>query len=471
MITQKDIKDLPLFKCLFVNGKVIGTQTDVSIEKKVLGSIIIDLRSIDQVIGVIGINYNVFSDKKHVLIYKAIKRLYDDAEPIDLKTVIYELKNTNLLEKAGGEHYVIELTTIVDSSAHSEYYSRILMQLYVKRLSICLANSTIQNIDQTDVFDLLRVYEYVMDHMNNSLQKSRAISTKEAGVDYLEYVEKRKKTPPIYTGFIEIDELLGDLMTGETHLIGSHSGYGKSAFALNVMVNMAIHQHIPCLYLSFEMNKLLLMQRLMATINDHSFSEIRKLKNEDKIAELLKPVQEAPIHIYDRCDTELSEIIRVIKKQVRTEGVKVVFVDYLQIINAEGSTEAQQHEKLSKVSLALKSVSAKLDIYIFIIVQLNNKASRETEAERLKTSQIDKIRGSGQIAMDASSYIGLRGTIGDPIVQVFVEKSRNGQINIEPLLVHFNATNQKFTTYNKLLQKPYEYQNNDVKTKLSNGTF
>jgi len=215
----------------------------IDLEEAVLGAMLIDKKGVDDVIDIL--HPEVFYKPAHQYIYQAIFHLFNAAEPIDLLTVSNRLRKEGLLESAGGDYYLINLTQKVSSSAHVEFHARIILQKYIQRQLISISSEIIRNsYDETiDVFDLLDEAETkLFDITQGNLKKSSeaAENLVEQALKKIEEISNKEGMSGVPTGFEKVDNITSGWQPSDLVVIAARPGMGKTAFVMSMAKNIAI---------------------------------------------------------------------------------------------------------------------------------------------------------------------------------------------------------------------------------------
>lgn len=382
---------------------------DVSLEKKVLGSLMIDTRTIDLIMEMVT-EEEIFSEPKHQHVYATIKSLYQRSRPIDLKTVLFDLKEAGKLDQAGGEHYVIGLTATVDSAAHSDYYGRILLQYFIRRRLLTLAVEMERDAydDTTDVFDLLdkaerMIFETSEIHIKNSvLHLDRILDRTLKEIDELRENKQQDGVNGVPAGFMEIDELTNGWQPSDLIVVAARPGMGKTAFALSMIKTLVVDRKIPVAFFSLEMSSEQIAMRLLSSTTAIPQHSIRSGKLQGYEHTALKDkadeLRSAPLYIDDTPNIALFELKAKIRRLVSKQKVRLLIIDYLQLIKASTQKASfNREQEIASISRELKVIAKELKIPVIALAQL----SRAVEGRPNKRPMLSDLRESGAIEQDA----------------------------------------------------------------------
>lgn len=407
---------------------------DPELEAIVLGGMLIEQRGVSEVVEVVK-DTNVFYNQKNALVYDAILSLYKSSQGVDMMTVRTELQRTGKLKEAGGGGYLVELTERVSSSAHIQNHAILLMQMYVKRKSIEVGyNLAEQSYEEdTDIFELLDGSYKELDKISDWLSIKQP---KEIG-DYLTEVLKTKtERAGIPTAVRDINLKLNGYQPSDLVIIAGRPAMGKTAYALNDALHQA-RLGYPVGIFSLEMSARQLTARLFANyagIDSNKLAIGTLSQSEMDVAVSLRPsFGKLPLYIDDEPFLTLLSLKIKAKKWVREKGVKIIYIDYLQLISNSQRGRTRDQE-ISEISRTLKGLAKELDIPIIALSQL----SRGVEARGDKRPMLSDLRESGAIEQDADNvlflyrpeYYGIpQWEDGSPTaneVEVIISKFRNG---------------------------------------------
>lgn len=410
------------------------TPNDPELEEVVLGGMLITQQGVSEFVEVVK-GTNIFYNSKNALIYDAILSLYKTSQAVDLMTVRSELQKTGKLKEAGGGSYLVELTEKVSSSAHMQYHAMILMQLYVKRKSIEVGNTLADNAydEDTDIFELLDSSYKELDKVSDWLSIKQP---KEIG-DYLtEVLKPKSERAGVPTAVRDINLKLNGYQPSDLVIIAGRPAMGKTAYALSDALHQA-RLGYPVGIFSLEMSARQLTARLFANysgIDSNKLAFGSLTQSEMDVAVSLRPsFNKLPLYIDDEPFLTLLSLKIKAKKWVRERKVKIIYIDYLQLIsnNQKGRTRDQE---ISEISRTLKGLAKELDIPIIALSQL----SRGVETRADKRPMLSDLRESGAIEQDADNvlflyrpeYYGIpQWEDGSPTaneVEVIISKFRNG---------------------------------------------
>tara|TARA_Y100000816_G_scaffold266151_1_gene226499 strand:- start:1449 stop:2966 length:1518 start_codon:yes stop_codon:yes gene_type:complete len=378
----------------------------IDLEEVVLGAMMIDKKGVDEVIDIL--QPEAFYKESHQLIFNAIISLFEKQEPIDIKTVSFQLKKDGTLNSAGGDYYLIELSQKVSSSAHIEFHSRIILQKFIQRKLISISNEIIEDsYDETsDVFDLLdkaesKIYDISQRNLKKNTQSAEDLVL--AAKKKIEEISKKEGLSGIASGFGEIDRLTSGWQPSDLIIVAARPGMGKTAFTLSMARNITVENNIPVAFFSLEMSAIQLITRLISSETGLNSEKLRTGKLEKFEWELLNvkvtDLESAPLYIDDTPSLSIFELRAKARRLSSQFGIKLIVVDYLQLMTLGSSQKSGNREQeISTISRNLKALAKELDIPIIALSQLSRAVELRGGTKRPILSD---LRESGAIEQDA----------------------------------------------------------------------
>ena len=382
----------------------------LDIEKVVLGALMIDSDAFTVVSEMI--RPETFYDPRHQKIYGAIQALNLHEKPVDIMTVAEELKRSGELEEVGGPAYIVELSSHVASSAHIEYHGRILAQKFLARQLIQFASMIETSaFDETvDVDELMQKAEGSLFELSqkNMAQEYTQIDpiVKQAHELLLKAANNQENggLTGISTGFTKLDKITAGWQPSDLVIIAGRPAMGKTSFALSLAKNIAIDNRIPVAFFSLEMNNVQLVNRLLSNVCSISGSKILSGQLDpsdwERFDNNIRKMEGAPIYVDDTPGLSVFELRTKARRLVREHGIKVLMVDYLQLMNANGMRFSSRQEEVSTISRSLKGLAKELNIPVLALSQLNRTVEQRDGIEG-KRPQLSDLRESGAIEQDA----------------------------------------------------------------------
>ncbi|MBI4656776.1 MAG: replicative DNA helicase [Elusimicrobia bacterium] len=381
-------------------------------EMAVLGAMLIDKDSIQTVSEIISPAH--FYEDVNRKIYQAILELDKKGRPVDIVTLVEELKKQERLEDMGGQKYLADLIEKVSTPAHTQSYAQIIKQKAILRdlikASTKVIESSYANDEEVDaILDNAQkqIIEIAQSHTDHGFSSSENLAH-----DVLEkienYYKEHKTVTGVPTGFNKLDELTGGLQKSNLIILAARPSQGKTAMALNVAQHAA-SKDIPVAIFSLEMDKHAVYLRMVCSEAKANLWAVRTGKLErtiwTKLTSSIAKLAKAPIWIDDTPGLTILEIrtrARKIMSQLKRENKQLglLIIDYLQLIRGHGRQESRQQE-VSEISRLLKDLARSLDIPILALSQLNRRTEdRGREGNR---PQLSDLRESGSLEQDADA--------------------------------------------------------------------
>ncbi len=378
----------------------------IDLEEVVLGAMMIDKKGVDEVIDIL--RPQVFYKEAHQHIYEAIVKLFENTEPIDLRTVSAQLKKDEALEKAGGDFYLVQLTRKVASSAHIEFHARIILQKFIQRELIKISSEIIEDAydETTDVFDLLdsaesKLYDVTQGNLKKSSETAQSLVIQ--AKKKIEEISNKKGLSGIPSGFDRIDKLTSGWQPSDLVIIAARPGMGKTAFVLSMARNIAVNSNIPVAFFSLEMSSIQLITRLISSETGLSSEKLRTGKLEkhewEQLNVKIKGLEKAPLFIDDTPSLSIFDLRAKARRLASQHSIKMIVVDYLQLMTSGGNNKTGNREQeISTISRNLKALAKELDLPVIALSQLSRAVETRGGSKRPLLSD---LRESGAIEQDA----------------------------------------------------------------------
>jgi replicative DNA helicase len=378
----------------------------VDFERLVIGTFLIDKKGLDHSIDLL--TPEVFYDPRHQVILSTILKLYEGNQPVDLMTIIQELKKEEKLNLAGGDHYIIDLTMGVSSSAHIEYHVRVILEKYILRSLINVSANVIDSSykESTDVFELLdKAEQSFFEITNGTIKKGfdTANTLVKQAIDTIKSLKDKEGISGVPSGFRDIDKETGGWQNSDLIIIAARPAMGKTAFLLSMARNIAVGHKIPMALFSLEMASVQLITRMIASETKISSEKLRKgtLDDEEwqRLFSNVSELENAPLYIDETPSLSIFDFRAKCRRLVMQHGVRLIMVDYLQLMTAGsgGKGVGNREQEISMISRSLKAIAKELNVPVIALSQL----SRSVETRPGKRPQLSDLRESGAIEQDA----------------------------------------------------------------------
>lgn len=347
---------------------------------------------------------------KHEIIFDAILSLYAHGEPTDVIAVTDELTKVGELTRAGGAEYLHTLTGIVPTAANAGFYSTIVAEKAVLRRLVEAGTRIVQMgyASEGEVVDLVNNAQAEIYSVMGGVEAEDFVPLTVAVTTAIDEIEAARgrdgSMTGVPTGFAELDELTNGLHGGQLIIVAARPALGKSTLALDFARAASIHNDLPSIIFSLEMGRSEIAMRLLSAEAAVPLQSMRKgtLHNEDwtKIASTRGQINDAPLYIDDSPNMTLVEIRAKCRRLKQKVGLKMVIIDYLQLMTSGKKVESRQQE-VSEFSRALKLLAKELQVPVIALSQLNRGPEQRTD----KMPALSDLRESGSLEQDADMVI------------------------------------------------------------------
>lgn len=378
---------------------------DTDLEEVVLGALMLEKDAYMTVADFL--TPDAFYDPRHAKIYDAISTLGFNQRPIDMITVTEQLRANGTLDEVGGAVRIVELTSRVYSAANVEYHAKIVSQKFLARRLISFASkiSTDAFDESNDVDDLLQEAEGQLFEISQTHLKREVTQIDPVLNLALEQIQTAANTTTglsgLKTGYDDLDRMTSGWQNSDLIIIAARPAMGKTAFVLSMAKNMAIDYNIPVAIFTLEMANVQLVKRLISNVANLEGEKIKsgQLSDEewDRLNTRIAGVYSAPLYLDETPGLSITELRTKARRLVREHGVKLIMIDYLQLMNATGLKLGSREQEVSTISRSLKALAKELNIPIIALSQLN----RSTETREDKRPVLSDLRESGAIEQDA----------------------------------------------------------------------
>ncbi|MEN8224890.1 MAG: replicative DNA helicase [Bacteroidota bacterium] len=440
---RKRVRKAPETGSFLEQGRIPPQAIDL--EEAVLGAIMLEKDALTAVIDIV--KPDAFYKEAHNVIFKAITELFNKSEPVDILTVVNQLKSSGELDLVGGAYYISQLTNRVASSANVEYHARIILQKYIQRELIRVSSEIIKDAfeDTTDVFDLLDRAEqnlFAVSEQNIRRQQGEMHMLMQEAIRDIEAAKDAEtKMRGVPSGFTELDRITNGFQKSDLIILASRPGMGKTALALTLARNMAVdHQKAIALF-SLEMSSVQLVTRLISAETQLNSDKLRKGDLQDfewqQLNTKIRNLEDTKIFIDDTPALTIFELRAKCRRLKAQNDVQMIFIDYLQLMVGPQDNKGNREQEISQISRSLKALAKELDVPIMALSQLSRAV--ETRAGDKKPILSD-LRESGAIEQDADivifiyrpEYYGLNeDKDGNPttgLATISIAKHRNGAL-------------------------------------------
>ena len=476
------------------------------LEEAILGAIMLEKGAFDTVVEIL--KPECFYVDANQRIFKAMQSLAVKSLPIDLLTVVEELKFKEDLELVGGPYYITRLTNAVVSSANIDTHARIVLQKFIQRELIRISGEIIGDAyeDSTDVFDMLDVAESKLFEITNNHLRKNFDDIETVLIKTIHRIEdmrlRQDDITGVPTGFPTLDKITYGWQPTDLIVLAARPSVGKTAFALNLARSAAMHPTKPTAvgFFSLEMSSSQLVQRILSAESEIHLEKIARGKLEDyEMRQLydkgINKLSKAPIFIDDSAALNIFELRAKCRRLKNKHNIGMIIIDYLQLMSGSADRNSNREQEISKISRDLKGLAKELQVPIIALSQLSREVEKRKESNKIP--QLSDLRESGAIEQDADMVLFLyrpeyhdittnehgESNKGDTFVKI--AKHRNGSLEIIKLkaLLHIQKfveeeggdTNSRPTGGN---WKPIPRDGNDGAnmyiqkgSKMNDGTF
>ena len=387
-------------------GKLQPQNKDV--EEAVLGALMLERDAFANVCDLL--TPESFYDPANQKIYDAIRKLGLNQEPIDMLTVTQQLRKDGTLDAVGGPIHISELTANVVSAAHIETHARIVAQKFLARelIEFCSGIAGKAYDESYDVDDLLQEAEGTLFKISQNNLKKDFTQIDPIITQAIEQIalagQRESGLSGLPTGFHQLDKLTSGWQNSDLIIIAARPAMGKTAFVLSMAKNMAVDYNVPVALFSLEMSGTQLVNRLISNVCEIEGKKIKSGRltaaEWEQLNTRVRKLFSAPIYTDDTASLSIFELRTKARRLVREHGVKIIIIDYLQLMNATGMKFGSREQEVSMISRSLKQLAKELNIPIIALSQLSRKVEDRKDSNS-KRPQLSDLRESGAIEQDA----------------------------------------------------------------------
>lgn len=430
------------------------------LEEAILGALMLEKNALTSVVEFLRPEH--FYREQHLEIYNAILDLFKSSEPVDMRTVVAQLRKNGKLELVGGAFYIAELTSRVSSAANIEYHARIIIELAIKRELIQISSSIQQEAyeDTNDVFELLDKTEQSIFKISDSNLRKNYDSMHSLMHKAIKELQEKKNHKDgltgVPTGFSRLDRITSGWQKADLVIIAARPGMGKTAFVVSAMRNAAVDFKHPVGIFSLEMSSVQLVNRLISAEAELESEKLKKGNLEQfEWAQLIHKtdrLSSAPIFIDDTPALSILELRAKCRRLKAEHNIALIIIDYLQLMKGEPGGNREQ--EIASISRALKGIAKELDVPVIALSQLSRGVETRGGDKR---PQLSDLRESGSIEQDADIVMFLyrpeyyKITVDEEnnptqgMAEVIVAKHRNG--SLDTVKLKFIGKYTKFGDY------------------------
>ncbi len=389
---------------------------ELEFEKSVLGALLLEKDAYSLISDIL--TPESFYDPRNQKVYSAISKLHVAQHPVDILTVVEQLRTDGTFDEVGGVAYLSSLTQNIVSSSHIEYHARVIAQKSTARELISYSANV-----QDKAFDPTQDIDELMQEAEGSLFK---LSQKKLKKDYQQIdsviteayemlhkaAERTDGMSGIASGFHALDRMTSGWQNSDLVILAARPAMGKTAFALSMAKNIAVDQNIPVALFSLEMSNVQLINRVIVNTCEIKGEKIKSGQLKDyewaQLDNKIKDLIGKPMFVDDTPSLSVFELRTKARRLVKEHGVRLIMIDYLQLMNASGMSFGSRQEEVSTISRSLKGLAKELNIPILALSQLNRGVENRPGGENAldsKRPQLSDLRESGAIEQDADMVI------------------------------------------------------------------
>lgn len=390
-----------------VTTNLLDNQPPCSIESEqcVLGSIILLPDVLDDVIMVL--RPEDFYDEANKKLFEHMVDLHNSGRKIDITLLSEHLRDAGDWEFCGGAPYLATVARSVPHAAHAVSYAEIVRKKATSRNLIIAATDILQDAYQEagKPEELIgRAEQKIFSILDGRDSRSMA-SMREIVTEAMERIDARLRGEAnddgVLTGFTDLDEMTSGFHGSQLLILAARPAMGKTAFAMNIAENIAVHDKVPVLFVSLEMGSVELCDRLLCSVARVNGHRLRNgtLSNDDRarLIEKSSLVGEAPLFVDDSPSRTVAEIAASARRIIRNEKrLGLIVIDYLQLIEPDNADDPRQ-EQVAKIARRLKGLAREMNVPILCLAQLN----RQAEVSKDNKPKLSHLRESGAIEQDA----------------------------------------------------------------------
>lgn len=421
-------------------------------EQSVLGAMLIDRDAIITAAEIL--RPEDFYRDGHQKIYRAMVKLTERGEPVDLITLAEELGQKSQMEAIGGLPYLTTLANVVPTAANSGYYARIVQEKAILRAMIHAATRIVSRC-----FEAADDVDEIMDEAERTIFEISQRSTPQGFTPMKDILKgafdridslwgNKGGVTGVPTGFHDLDNITCGLQNADLIILAARPSMGKTTLALNIAQHIAVNEKKPAAVFSLEMSKEQLVQRILCAQANIDAQRLRRgfLSDEDypKLTRAAGPLAEAPLFIDDTAAISVMEMRAKARRLKAEHGLSAVFIDYLQLMRGSERAENRQQE-ISAISRSLKALAKELNVPVIALSQL----SRAVEQREKKRPILSDLLESGGIEANADvvAFIYREGYYNQNMenrndTEIIIAKQRNGPVGTVHL--YFKESHNKF---------------------------
>jgi len=435
-------------------------------EKAVLGCLLLDSNLCDEIALIL--RPDDFYADAHVKLFRHLLAMHESGKRVDVMLLLEKLTQAGDLEAVGGADYLAEVAQSVPYASNAAHYARIVQEKASLRAVIHASTEILREAYDTTVEPkaIVERAEQKIFAVHDERTTDCVITVHDLMIEAFERIDalvERGEGVGIPTGFTDIDRLTGGLHGSEFVVLASRPSMGKTALATNIAENVAIQSNIPTLFVSLEMARLELAQRMLCSQGHIDANKFRggflSAQDHQNLSKASAKLGTSSLFVDDTPSRTVTEIAAIARRMRRKQNLGLLVIDYLQLVQPDDPSDPRQ-EQVAKMARRLKILARELKIPVLCLAQLNRQVEMGREGQRPKLSH---LRESGAIEQDADVVMFIHreeyyqdreeaqnaGT--DGMADILVAKQRNGPTGDVKL-----TWDSKFTRFRNYSQRPHD---------------
>lgn len=383
----------------------------LDVEEAVLGALLIEPNCIDEAMD--ELTSSCFYSDKHKMVFNAMRSLTNEHVALDILSVTQKLKSEGNLEAVGGTVALAQLSQKIGAAAHIEYYIRILKQKCIQRELITasyeiLKTSYDESVNVDDLIDQAqtKVFAAIQNNVKRDVQEIGKVVNE--ALEDIQRLQKSSGLSGVPSGFPSLDKITQGWQASDLIILAARPSVGKTAFVLNLARNAAVDFNMPVAFFSLEMPSIQLAKRMMVSetrLNADKFRGGEPIRDWEweQLDIQLKRLVKAPMYIDDTPSLPVMEFRSKVKKLVKQKGVRLIVVDYLQLMQGPSELRGMREQEVAAISRTLKATAKEMNVPIIALSQLSRQSENRQGSNR--RPQLSDLRESGSIEQDADMVV------------------------------------------------------------------
>ena len=459
--------EVPEFSSEISAGRVPPHSNDA--EQSVLGAVLLDNEALNTMLEIL--QPDDFYHAGHRTIAETMIELNERLEPIDAVTLCEALRGSAKLDVVGGVEYISRLVDIVPTALNTEYYSKIIKEMSLRRKLIHQAGEIADAAfnERGDIDSFIDSVEQKIFKVSESRISPSFVKVGDIVRDSIKEVEKNytSKEPitGVASGFSDFDKMTSGLQASDLIILAGRPSMGKTSLALSILRHIGMDSRKACAFFSLEMSKQQIVLRLLCSQAKVSSSKVRSgnLGESDfpRLVDAASELSQAPIYIDDTPALSVLEMRAKARRLHKEQELSMIVVDYLQLMRGGSRRVERREQEISEISSSLKALAKELNLPVIALSQLN----RSVESRQDKRPMMSDLRESGAIEQDADiiSFV-YRDEVYNPdtpdkgVAEFIIGKHRNGPVGTVRL-----AFQNEYTLFENLAEEEaYDYLGGDI---------